>query len=191
MDRTVFKLPELVSEIFGFLGQYGMTQITADPTFVRYESDRVFLNIYHGRSSFEIGAEIGLRKGAKAGKAYPIGNLIELAGPKSEAKYRKFAAAKPDAVRIGLAQLRDIIVDYAKPALTGDESVFAELERVGNEWRKNFADEVHARQVRPEAEAAFKAKNFDHAVRLYESIRESFLTPAEVKKLEYARKYRE
>ena len=34
--------------------------VTEDVTLVRYESESAFVNVYHGRGSFEVGVEIGL-----------------------------------------------------------------------------------------------------------------------------------
>lgn len=44
---------------FDFLRAYGLKPVEEDVTFVRYESDAMFVNVYHGRGSFEIGVEIG------------------------------------------------------------------------------------------------------------------------------------
>ena len=44
---------------FGFLRTYGLKPVEEDVTLVRYESDAVFVNVYYGRGSFEIGVEIG------------------------------------------------------------------------------------------------------------------------------------
>jgi hypothetical protein len=43
--------------------------------------------------------------------------------------------------------------------------------------------------VSPEAREAFRRKEYGRAAELYESIRDR-LTPAEIKKLEYAQKHR-
>ncbi|MGH9525210.1 MAG: hypothetical protein ACRD2F_00930 [Terriglobales bacterium] len=39
-----------------------MSVARAEDTLVRYESGAVFVNIYHGRASCEVGLEVGLRE---------------------------------------------------------------------------------------------------------------------------------
>src|SRR5687767_11892121 len=59
MDRWRLGFKEAVLANFGFLQQIGFKPVTEDVTFVRYESKTVFVNVYHGRASFEIGVEVG------------------------------------------------------------------------------------------------------------------------------------
>ena len=58
-DRWQLVFKDAVLSNFGFLRAYGLKHVEEDVTFVRYESDAVFTNVYHGRGSFEIGVEIG------------------------------------------------------------------------------------------------------------------------------------
>src|SRR5215471_1441934 len=44
---------------FSFLNSYGFKTVQEQTTFVRFESATVFVNVYHGRASFELGVEIG------------------------------------------------------------------------------------------------------------------------------------
>lgn len=46
-----------VVENFAFLKEAGFECVRRECTFVRYESKRVFVNVYHGRGSFELGVE--------------------------------------------------------------------------------------------------------------------------------------
>jgi hypothetical protein len=58
---------------FEFLHTYGLKPVEEDVTFVRYESDAAFVNVYHGRGSFEIGVEIGrLDRAEKYGLDYIV-----------------------------------------------------------------------------------------------------------------------
>lgn len=45
---------------FRFLVDLGFRPVEEELTLVRYESPTVFVNIYHGRASFELGVEIGV-----------------------------------------------------------------------------------------------------------------------------------
>jgi hypothetical protein len=52
---------EAVLANFEFLRSYELRRVENDSTFVRFESEAVFVNVYHGRASFEIGVEVGLK----------------------------------------------------------------------------------------------------------------------------------
>jgi hypothetical protein len=59
--------PQAVRDAFRFLQTFGFKEVGADDTIVRYATERVFLNIYHGRSSYELGIEIGPRSDQQKG----------------------------------------------------------------------------------------------------------------------------
>jgi len=60
-DRWQLGFQDSVLSSFDFLSTYGLRPVEESATFVRYESSSVFVNVYHGRASFEIGVEIGRR----------------------------------------------------------------------------------------------------------------------------------
>lgn len=49
-DRWQLGFKDAVLFGFGFLSTYGLRTVEEDATFVRYESDSVFVNVYHGRA---------------------------------------------------------------------------------------------------------------------------------------------
>lgn len=61
-DRSQLRFEEAAISAFAFLTseRYGFRCVVSESTIVRYESDTVGVTIYHGRSSYEIGCEIGL-----------------------------------------------------------------------------------------------------------------------------------
>src|SRR5690242_10148131 len=50
---------DLVFKAFAFLLRLGFVVARRDGTFVRFEKDNVFVNVYHGRSSYQVGLELG------------------------------------------------------------------------------------------------------------------------------------
>jgi hypothetical protein len=190
IDRSKLRFAEEVQVAFDFLTtDHNFRCVSVEPTFVRYESDRVFINIYHGRSSYELGTEIGLLNAAEGtGQSYPLSALIDLVDSEEGNRYRNFIATTPDLVKVGVKKLSETFKKYAEDILRGNPAVFAKLKKQSDQWRKSFAREVLASHVRPKAEEAFRSKNYKEATQLYESIL-SELTPAELKKLEYARKH--
>jgi hypothetical protein len=49
----------LATEAFAFLLRLGFAVVRREGTLVRFESDSVFVNVYHGRSSYQVGLELG------------------------------------------------------------------------------------------------------------------------------------
>jgi hypothetical protein len=58
-DRSQLGFADAVRSSFTFLRAYGLIPVEENATFVRYESDAVFINVYHWLGSFEVGVEIG------------------------------------------------------------------------------------------------------------------------------------
>src|SRR2546430_3685910 len=58
-DRARLRFRDCVLRDFQFLSEFGLRPVEEKTTFVRYESTNVFVNIYHGRASFELGVEVG------------------------------------------------------------------------------------------------------------------------------------
>lgn len=183
MDRSHLKFSETVLENFSFLEKdYLFTCAQVEQTFVRYESSRVFVNIYHGRGSFEIGGEIGLIN-SKMDGGYGIGALVKIANPEEKKKYFNYTTDNPDGVKIGVRKMATILLEYGDQALRGKDSIFKKLEmRMQEHWNDH-----NIGIARREAVEAFKKRSYNSVVELYSSI-EEVLTPAEAKKLQYAKK---
>ena len=61
-ERAKLGFREAVLSSFKFLNDVGFRPVEQEMTLVRYESPEVFVNVYHGRASFELGVEIGRLK---------------------------------------------------------------------------------------------------------------------------------
>src|SRR5262249_16077605 len=61
-DRESIGFKEAALSSFRFLSDLGFRTVAVHVTQVRYESHDVFVNVYHGRASFELGVEIGRLK---------------------------------------------------------------------------------------------------------------------------------
>ncbi len=184
-QREQFNFIEAVRPQFSWLSTYGFHCVREESTFVRYESNTSFLNIYHGRSSYEVDAEYGELSDSQS---YPVYALIRLSDPKEAENYRSYTAITPDAVMAGVKKLSTILKKYAESFLNDAPNIFGKLAKQQKECAKELALEVLSKQVRPKAEEAFRNKNYVEAAKLYESI-ESELSTSECKKLEYARKH--
>jgi len=186
-DRRTLGFAGAAEDAFRYLTDSGFRVLSADATIVRYSSTRVFVNVYHGRLSYELGIEVGL-VGSGAEPGYALEAFVRLSDPESASRIRNFVATTPDEVRVGLQRLAQQLKQHVEPALQGNTAIFAELHRQREEWSKSYAAEVLAGQIRPEADAAFRARDYRRFIELLSKI-ENALTSAEKQKLEYARRH--
>jgi hypothetical protein len=179
-DRSRFNFVAHARNAFSFLEDLGFLEVEAQPTLVRYRKDEVELDVYHGRQSYEIGAGISRR-----GRRYSISDICRTVDRKSANNYRNFVAATPDAVPEALQRLADVLKQYGTRALQGDIAFFVDLEYERKRWSKNYAEEVLAEQLLPQAEAAFRRADYKNAAQLFSRVREK-LSPTQLKKLAIA-----
>jgi len=188
-NRPMLEFAEVAQEAFHFLSDYGFRLRSSEVTIVRSASGRVFVNVSHGRSSYEIGIEIGLMSRERGdAHGYSMSELIRLNNHEEGERFRNFMATTPGEVKVGVQKLAEQLLKYGDRALRGDEMFFDELERQRQEWASSFAADVAYRQVSPKAAEAFRQQEYRKAAELYESVRGE-LTPAELKKLGYAKKH--
>jgi hypothetical protein len=61
-ERAGLGFREAAISAFAFLVEdFAFSCVQQQVTFIRYESNLVFVNVYHGRASFELNVEIGER----------------------------------------------------------------------------------------------------------------------------------
>jgi hypothetical protein len=179
-DRAHLNFAEEARKAFAFLGDLGFSEIEALPTLVRYRKGSVEVDVYHGRQSYEIGAGV-----TAFGARYAISEIIRHKEPEFAKRYHYAAATTPEGVIAGLEELSALMKRYGRPALDGDPKLFSTLESERRYWSEGYALDVLADQLRPQADEAFRQRNYAKAAELYSRIRER-LSPAEVKKLSIA-----
>lgn len=200
-DRSRLRFEESVLSAFAFLTEpgFGFKCVVTDVTLVRYESATVFVNVYHGRSSYELGCEIGLLAGRDRGaaepeseEAYPeegftiweIARLEEAPGVDDRTFLQ---ASTPERVEQLVPQLAQLVRTYALRALRGESAYYASLSQARTDWFKKYMADSQLERARAEVARAWQRKNYAEVARLFEPL-SSELTPAEYKKLEYARR---
>jgi hypothetical protein len=179
---------ELALEAFDFVTVIGFRCVRAVETFVRFESDRVFLNVYYGRRSREVGVELGRLEDEDENRPFSAETILRSVDPEAADSYRPPAAVSDRLLQSELHRLAEIIRQHGAGLLRGDLGEFERLEGTRQDAMKRLAAEVLASQTRPRAEKAFRERDFALAARLYESIEES-LAPVERKKLLYAKRH--
>jgi hypothetical protein len=165
----------------------GLRLVEAGPTRVRYESDRVFLNIYHGRQSYEIGVEVGLLADGDSRK-FGLPDVLAAVVGSSYPGRTYFQASNAEAVTKCAGEIAALIDDYYGPVLAGERETWERIAAVADERNTAYTKEIVQRPIREAATEAWAKGDYQKVRELYQSIR-SDLSPVEKKRLAYAEKH--
>lgn len=175
-----------VEREFEFLGEHGFIVRRREPTLVRFESDRLGIDVYHGRQSYEIGLLIGPASPVSA-QGYPMSILLDVAVPELARGYRNYAALEPEAVRRGVSELARLFRLCVDRGVLAERDVLERLAERGAQAAHDYAAEVLLSQTRWKVEAAWKARDYAEVVELLSPV-EHLVGEVERKKLRYARR---
>ena len=181
-DHVNLKFAEEARKAFAFIGDLGYSEIEALPTLVRFRKRGIEVDVYHGRQSYEIGAGV-----TAFGTRYAISEIIRYVDPEFAKHYHYIAATTLEGVIAGLKELSSLMKRYCKQALDGDPKLFSTLKEERQSWSEGYALDVLVDQLRPQADDAFRRRDYSKAVKLYTQIKQR-LSPTEVKKLSIAEK---
>lgn len=185
-ERAKLGFKEAVLSSFKFLTEVGLHLVDEKVTFVRYESSEVFINIYHGRASYEMNVEVGRLRDPK--RYVTLATILDWAGAyKSEGfgQHVMFQVGTREGVQEFVPRLAALVKKYAASLLRNDEADWTTVLQLQSlKWR-DYIKTVNLRQLREKAEAAWHAKDYVRVVELYEPVRQD-LTQVEAKKLAYA-----
>jgi hypothetical protein len=188
--RDQFDFSGAVRISFRFLVEsFGFAVVTDETTYLRFESDTVFVNIYHGRASYEVGVEIGELKRANnlPERSFTLGEIIAMTDYEKGSNFHFYQAATPELVQKFVSETAEIVKIYSRSALIGDKSFFEGLGKVRSRISREYLKSMEMGRVREEAEVAWRQKNYEHVIELYDDVKDD-LTASEIKKLEYAKR---
>lgn len=183
IDRSNLHFSEKVRELFAFLEKFGFSEVESLPTIVRYKNSDIEVDVYHGRQSYEIGAEV-----AFSGERYSISEIIQASDPGLFKQFRYAMTTTPEGVAKALEELSVLMRRFGSAALKGDTGFITTLAKQREQWSEDYALEVLAEQLRPKASEAFRRKDYSTAADLYSRIRKC-LSTAELNKLNFAIKH--
>jgi hypothetical protein len=202
--RSALGFAEAVEEAFRFLEDDGFRCTERGPTLVRYESGPATVNVYHGRSSYEIGVELGCTEAARsAGLSFGAGPAPKVVGNPGAAGVVKLwdvlrflgvagiergtflQASTPEAVRNAVARAAGLLQPHARVALRCDPAWWDRLLLWRSEDARLANEQEDLRRARGTAEQAWRERDWGRFVELLQPFRDS-LTDAERKKLRYA-----
>jgi hypothetical protein len=188
--RSELGFVDSVRAAFRFLVEdYGFRLARSeDPTFVRYESDTMFLNVYHGRRSYELNVEVGFIADPFQ-RAYRLADVLGAILGSDHKGRTYFQASGREAVFRCVQGMAELVSQHYGAVLRGDARALGRIAAHTSETSRGHTRAVVQRPVREAAERAWHAKNYVKVEELYKSIRDS-LTVVERRRLEYAEKHR-
>lgn len=130
-DRGKLGFKEAVLSNFDFLKSFGLKPKQAGPTFVRYESKTTFVDVYHGRSSFEMGIDVGRRDRPEK---YSLGYLVSRAGKSAWdtegfSRGTIFQVSSYEAVQRTAKEIAQLLKKYGSSSCVGIQLSMMNLKR--------------------------------------------------------------
>lgn len=182
-NRHKLKFEYEVHKAFGFLiEEYKCKCVSSDVTIVRYESDKIKINIYHGKGSYELGFQIALKNRKSEGEELFF-SLKEIIDYYEGCDFKPFQTSTEAGVQKFVPIMAELVKKYALEGIKGDENFFINLSKNRTKWFTKYIIDM----VRPEAEKAWKDKDYNRYIELMGEY-ENQLLPSEKKKIEFIRK---
>lgn len=182
-------LPRVLEEFAFLSSDLGFRLTQQSDTRVRYETDRRFVNVYHGRSSYELGVELGRWmqvEGETREEIFPLRNLLALDHDLSELGYSGLTATTPTLVRKFVQRLAVWTRTFATNPLTDGDAIFDRARERNAAWSQSYLEGIRASRLRARADEAWHRKDFAVVVDAYEEIASELSTVA-LKESERAR----
>lgn len=162
-DRRDLRFAESVDKCFRYLLERGFVRVACEPTFVRFESRHIFLNVYHGRQSYEIGLELGEMGVGGRDASYSMSELMRLCCSKEAAGYRDFAARSPDGVAEGVRRLALRFRRCIESGALTTADLFVRLQGIREKRTQEYAAELNLKRARQVLETAWRERDYPNS----------------------------
>lgn len=164
-ERSRLGFAEAVARWFSFLeSTFGFHQVKQDATFVRYESDVLFLNVFHGRGSYEIGVELGKLEKPEVHYRLPV--LVAALAPGYTGS-TVFQASSRSSVERCVAEVARTLEAYCGAALRGDAETFRVVEQEARAESERVTLQAQFGAIIDRADQAWDTKDLGRARELY------------------------
>jgi hypothetical protein len=185
-NREAFAFVAVVESAFSFLVEdYGFRMVGTDVTLVRFAADKMFLNVYHGRQSYEIGVEVGRPASAYRYRLPEV--LGALLGESGQQDAYYLQSSSREGLRRCVEAAARLVKAHYGPVLSGNPDVLERIGALTTRRNEEYTRRVVQQPIRDAAHRAWLAKDFAMVARCYGSIRED-LSPPERRRLTYAEK---
>lgn len=172
-----------VLSAFAFLLRLGFVVTRCEATFVRFEKDNVFVNVYHGRASYQVGLELGR---LLDGDVYSLHELFRVLAP-SEIEQARCQTTNSEVLRQCLASIAATIEQHCDALLAGNANAFEKVGATIAPLRKAATLQAQFGATIDRADKAWELKDFSKAADLYERSAPA-LDETRMRRLEYLRK---
>lgn len=157
IDRSFLRFAEEVRNRFAFLEEQSFCCVQSCDTYVRFESSRFAIDIYHGRLSYEIGLEI---ESLPEPESYSLYAILRLVDREHAERYRSFATHSVEGVSIGVCQLAEIFKKCLASGIFDDSQLFSKLKLQCEKLKHDYALDIQLQQSRSKAENAWHRKDY-------------------------------
>ena len=172
---------EFALSAFAFLLRRGFEVVLYEPTRLVFESSAVFVSVYHGRSSYQVGLEIGHM--GRDRRKYSLHEILAALAP-GEVEKARCQTTDPDVLERCLSSIADVVERTCGPLLAGDIGAFEDLRIAAAPRRKAATLEAQFGAILDRADQAWDAKDFHRAKLLYQKA-ETALDGVRRRRLEY------
>ncbi len=166
-----------------FLVDRGFRVVRIEETLVRFESETVYIQIFHGRYSFTLGVELG--RLSVADEIFTLADAVDALCP-SRSKEAQFQASNKEALGRGVSIFADLIRDCCTEVLNADSEAFKRVDDLTSKERRAATLIAQYGATRDKAVRAWEEKDYPEAYRLYSEMHEALTIP-EKRRLEYLR----
>ena len=187
-EHTFFA--DCVLESFEYLTtEFGFRVAKVAPTYVRYESNTVYVHVYHESRLAELDVSIGLLRRSISGgeQSYHLQTIVAASQGRMDPRFGCLQASDPAVVRRLIPQLAEALRCGTRRALSGDKSEFQHLEAAESALSQALTERMEHSDLRRKAEAAWKNRDYHTVWSAYAEMQQH-LTRAELGKMQYARK---
>ena len=179
---------------FRFLVDLAFEEVCAEPTFLRFERADSFVEVFHGRASYELGVEFGRWVdvgGEVVEQKFHIGDVLPVVVP--EATFTARSATSREQVARFMEELASSAKLVAERLERAGLEAFDRFSEAVERQSDEYLDGVRAARLRARAEDGWHRKDFVSVIIAYEEIDSELdtveLRESEVKRLSYARKH--
>lgn len=184
----ITSLPILALKAFEFIQEsYGFRCVISRETLVRWESNRVFVQIlYDTHRSYEVGLEINLltNDAAHFGPPFSLSEIMGVAGF-ALADRPFFQASTEERLKATLEEIAQLLNRYGAIYLQGNTHAFGELAEQRQQDCDAYEQERRLKWMREAADKAWQNRDYKTIVGLYNEHKEH-LTDAEAKRYQIA-----
>jgi len=149
---------------FAFLEDLGFSVVRREPTLLRFESESVFINVYHGRSSYQVGLELGRLQGDEL---YSLHEVLSGMAPNDLDRARCQTVDPATLVRC-LTSIAETVKRNCQLLLVGNDKAFRRLNSVVSPMREATTLQAKFGAILDRADQAWEQKNLSEAASLYE-----------------------